>query len=62
MVADEKCPYAHGPLIVSGPLVDGKNGVDKQGREYSTPLLVCPICHAYFAVTGIREIVEVQLV
>jgi hypothetical protein len=61
MVADERCPYAHGPLTVSGPLVDGKSGVDKQGREYSR-VLVCPICHAYFAVTGIREIVEVQLV
>lgn len=59
-MADERCPYAHGPLIVSGPLVDGKHGVDKQGREY-TSVMVCPICKGYFAVTGIREIVEVQL-
>jgi hypothetical protein len=59
-VADERCPYAHGPLITSGPLVDGKSGVDKEGRKYSS-VFVCPICHGYFAVTGIREIVEVQL-
>jgi len=59
-VADERCPYAHGPLIVSGPRVDGKRGVDKQGRTYDS-ILICPICEHYFAVTGIREIVEVQV-
>jgi hypothetical protein len=40
--------------------VDGKQGVDKQGRVY-TSIMVCPQCNLYFAVTGIREIVEVQL-
>jgi hypothetical protein len=58
-MADERCPYAHGPLIVKGPRVDGKQGVDKEGRTY-TAIMICPICEKYFAVTGIREIVEVQ--
>ena len=59
-MADERCPYAHGPLITTGPRVDGKQGVDKQGRTYSS-VMVCPQCGGYFAVTGIREIVEVRL-
>jgi hypothetical protein len=59
-VADERCPYAHGELIAKGPRVDGKQGVDKQGRTY-TSIMVCPLCGAYFAVTGIREIVEVRV-
>lgn len=59
-MADERCPYAHGPLITRGPRVDGKQGVDKQGRSY-TSIMVCPQCNCYFAVTGIREIVEVQV-
>jgi hypothetical protein len=59
-VADERCPYAHGPLIVEGPRVEGKRGVDKEGRTYDS-IMVCPQCGCYFAVTGIREIVEVQV-
>jgi hypothetical protein len=59
-VADERCPYAHGPLITGGPSVDGKQGVDKQGRVYKS-IMICPQCNGYFAVTGVREIVEVQL-
>jgi hypothetical protein len=59
-VADERCPYAHGPLIVEGPRVEGKRGVDKEGRTYDS-IMICPLCGCYFAVTGIREIVEVKV-
>jgi hypothetical protein len=60
VVADERCPYAHGPLTVAGPRVEGKHGVDKQGRTYDK-IMICPICEKYFAVTGVREIVEVTV-
>ena len=59
-MADERCPYAHGPLIVQGPEIDGKQGIDKQGRIYKS-IMFCPECKGHFAVTGIREIVEVQV-
>jgi hypothetical protein len=58
-VADERCPYAHGPLLGEGPKVDGKRGVDSQGRTYAT-ILICPKCEHFFGVLGAREIVEVQ--
>jgi hypothetical protein len=60
-VADERCPYAHGYLVTEGPRVDGKHGVDKHGNTY-TSIMVCPQCNCYFAVAGIREIVEVEVV
>jgi hypothetical protein len=60
VVADERCPYAHGPLIVTGPRVAAKRGVDNQGRTYDA-IMICPICEKYFAVTGVREIVEVTV-
>ena len=56
---DERCPYAHGPLVAEGPNVEGKHGVDKLGRTY-TSLMICPQCERFFAVVGAREIVEVQ--
>jgi hypothetical protein len=59
-VADERCPYAHGPLVARGPRVDGKHGVDKDGNVYDA-VMICPQCEHFFAVKGIREIVEVQL-
>jgi hypothetical protein len=58
-MADERCPYAHGALVTEGPLVDGRTGVDSQGRTFQT-ILTCPQCHLFFAVTGVREIVEVK--
>ncbi len=60
MVADERCPYAHGPLITAGPRVEAKRGVDKEGRTYDS-IMICPICEKFFAVTGVREIVEVTV-
>ena len=56
---DYRCPYAHGSLNVVDPRIDGKHGVDNQGRTY-TSIMICPVCAKYFAVTGVREIVEVQ--
>ena len=58
-MADERCPYAHGPLEVEGPRVDGKHGVDSQGRTY-TSIMICPQCEHFFGVVGVREIVEVE--
>jgi hypothetical protein len=58
-MADERCPYAHGPLVVKGPRVDGKHGVDSQGRTFSS-IMICPECEHFFAVVGAREIVEVE--
>ena len=58
-MADERCPYAHGALVVEGPRVDGRHGVDDQGRTYSS-IMICPQCEHFFAVVGVREIVEVE--
>lgn len=58
-VADERCPYAHGALVVEGPLVDGKQGVDQHGRIYRK-IMICPECKHFFAAAEMREIVEVE--
>jgi tRNA(Arg) A34 adenosine deaminase TadA len=58
-VADERCPYAHGPLVALEPTADGKQWADKQGRIY-TSILTCPQCKGCFSVAGVREIVEVR--
>ena len=42
-MADERCPYAHGPLVAVGAEIKGRQGVDEHGHTYAS-IMVCPQC------------------